>query len=212
MRILSMLLIALSMTVAGSVMAEPTGVPAVAPVAPEATPAPVVTPAPAITEAAPASAPVAAPEGDKASAPAPAKAAADPKDPRIPSPKVPETDAEAGEIIGMLLDAATNGHWTVFAGLLILLLVWVFNRFGLAAKIGRKYIPWVTLGIATLVAVAVALASGGDLLNAIKLGILEGGLAIALWELLFKRLTSKKTDGTPRVPPEPEPEPEPEPA
>lgn len=116
----------------------------------------------------------------------------------IVDPKVPETDAEAGSLIGMLLDAAQHGHWTAFTGLLLLLLVWFFNRLGLAAKIGTKFVPWVTLGISTLVMVAVSLATETPLLDALKAGLLEGGIAIALWELIMKHITNKKSDGTPR--------------
>ena len=110
-------------------------------------------------------------------------------------------------LIGLLLSAAQANHWTVFAGMLILLLVWVFNKFGLAAKIGGKLVPWVTLGISAAIAVAVGLASGAPVGDAIKLGLLEGGVAIALWELVFKHLSAKKADGTLReLPPLSEPE------
>lgn len=117
----------------------------------------------------------------------------------IVDPKVPVTDAEAGSLIGMLLDAAQHGHWTVFAGLLVLLLVWFFNRLGLAAKIGTKFVPWVTLGISTLVMVGISLATETPLLDALKAGLLEGGIAIALWELIMKHVTNKKSDGTVRA-------------
>lgn len=112
--------------------------------------------------------------------------------------KVPETDEAAGKLIGDLLDAAQNGHWTVFGGALMLLMVWFFNRLGLAAKIGRKYVPWVTVGISTLVAVGVGLAEGAAIIDSVKLGLLEGGIAIALWELVVKQISAKKSDGTPR--------------
>jgi len=167
-----------------------TDVAAPAPVADEASPAtpevvvgdPVVTPDPVTPEVANPAAPV-TPEADA-------------------DPKVPETDEEAGALISQLLDAANNGHWTVFGGLLILLLVFFFNRLGLAAKIGTKWVPWVTLGTGAAVGVAVGLVDGAALGDAFKLGLLEGGLAIALWELVVKHVTSNKSDGEPRVAPE----------
>lgn len=113
--------------------------------------------------------------------------------------KVPETPEEVGTVINMLLDAAQNGHWTVFVGLLLLLLVWGFNKLGLAAKIGSKWVPWVTVGIGAVVSVSVGLATGAGVLDSLKLGLLEGGIAIALWELLVKHFTKTKADGTPRV-------------
>ena len=123
-----------------------------------------------------------------------------PVDP-APEIKVPTTDEEAGTIIGQLLDAATNGHWTVFVGFLLLMLMWLFNRMGLAAKIGRDYVPWVTVGLGLVACVAIGLATGANIWDALKAGFLEGGIAISLWELIFKRFTATKTDGTPRVEP-----------
>ena len=124
---------------------------------------------------------------------------APPVEPGVPGAKVPETDEEAGAMIGQLLNAAKSGHWLMFAGLMLLILMWAFNKMGLASRIGRKYVPWVTLGVGAIGAIAVALATGGGLLDALKLGLLEGGVAIALWELVFKRFTKAKTDGTLRA-------------
>jgi len=112
--------------------------------------------------------------------------------------KVPETDEEVGKLIGMLLDAANNGHWTVFVGLLLMLVIFVLNRIGLAAKVGPKWVPWVTLGVGAAASIGLGLATGVGIGESITLGLLEGGIAIALWELVAKHVTSKKADGTPR--------------
>jgi len=112
---------------------------------------------------------------------------------------LPDTDEEAMLLISKLLDAANNGHWTVFAGLLILLLVFGMNRLGLAAKIGGKWVPWVTLGTGAAVAIAIGLATGAPVGESIVAGLLEGTVAIALWELLAKHVTAKKADGTART-------------
>lgn len=117
----------------------------------------------------------------------------------VVDPKVPETDGEAGALISKLLDYGQNGHWTLFAGVLLLLLIWGFNKLGLAKKVGRKWVPWVTLGIAAVASIGVGLASGESIWDAAKLGLLEGGLAIALWELIAKHLSKSKSDGTSRV-------------
>lgn len=114
--------------------------------------------------------------------------------------KVPETNADAGALVSRLLNAADNGHWTVVAGLILLLLMWAFNKFGLAKKIGRKYVPWVTVAIGVAGSVGIALAQGSPIMDAVKLGIIEGGLAIALWELMFKSKTKTKSDGEERAP------------
>jgi hypothetical protein len=192
MRYLSMVLLALYLSASGPAFAESPDAGATPAADTVSAPAPDVVAGPVVVETAPeATAPAATP------APA-AEPSKDVTPPGVEDPKVPETNEEVGSLISDLLNAAQNGHWTVFAGLLILLLVWFFNKLGLAAKIGRTYVPWVTLGISTLVAVAIGLSSGAAILDAIKLGVLEGGVAIALWELLFKHLTSKKSDGSPR--------------
>jgi len=169
--------------VAGPVVVEPGPV------------ADVVEPAPAEDVATPADAAV-TPADDVVTPPAPT-----PEPPAPPAVTVPTTDEEAGTILGLLLDAAKGGHWMVFGGLVLLFLIWLFNRLGLAAKVGRDLVPWVTVGVGALGCIGIALASGGSILDALKAGLLEGGVAIALWELIFKRFTATKTDGTPRVVP-----------
>ncbi len=112
----------------------------------------------------------------------------------LAAPALPESNEEAGELLGMLLDAGTNGHWTALAGLAILMLVWVFNRFGLQNKWGKKATPWIALGTGVLVAVAISLAQGGEIMDALKVGLLDGAVAVALWELVAKHLLKKKSD------------------
>ncbi len=187
MRYLTMLLLALSLLVSAPVQAdEPT---------PDAGAASVVTETPA---------PVAPDVVETATAPEVTKTPAEPAEPVTPAvadTKVPETDAEAGTMFGMLLDAATHGHWTVFGGLLLLLLMWFFNRMGLASKVGRQYVPWMTVGVGAVGFAAIGLATGANVFDALRAGLLEGGVAIALWELIFKRFTTHRTDGTIRKEP-----------
>ena len=111
---------------------------------------------------------------------------------------VPLTDEEAGVLLGQIFEAAQQGHWMIFSGGLFLLLVWVFNKLGLAAKIGRNAVPYVTVAISTLTMVAIGLATGDNLVDALMTGLVDGGIAIALWELIAKKLTSLKSDGEPR--------------
>jgi len=110
----------------------------------------------------------------------------------------PETDSEASALFIKLLDAAQNGHWTVFGGILILLLVFIFNRMGLASLVGTRFVPWVSLGVGALAGVALSLAGGVAIWDSILAGLLNGGMAITLWELIFKNITSHRSDGSPR--------------
>lgn len=166
------------------------GAPAFAQAVPDAAPV-------AVTDAGATDAGVAVEAGDASFKAVDAAVPEAPK-PVLPEAEVPESPEEVGTVISLLIDTAKAGHWQVFAGLLVLLLVYFFNRLGLATKIGKKWVPWVSLGIGTLVAVAAGLAEGTSLLNAVKLGLLEGGIAIALWELVVKHFTDTKSDGTPR--------------
>jgi len=197
MRYLSVLLLALflSASALAETPAAPAAAPVVAPVVPVVAPVvPVVAPGATVMPPAPLAPAVSA---------APAVVA--PVAPAVEEPvaegvKVPETDAEAGEMIGLLLDAAQNGHWTIFGGLMLLLIIWQFNRMGLAARIGRDYVPWATVVVGAAAGIGVGLATGSPVGEAFKLGVLEGGIAISLWELIFKRFTGLKTDGTVRKP------------
>lgn len=104
---------------------------------------------------------------------------------------VPTTDADAGVVVGQMMDAAKNGHWTVSGGLLLLLLMWLFNRMGLAAKVGSKAVPWITLATGAVLATAVGLIHGVAVLDAVKLGVMEGLVAVGLWEAVFKHIKFK---------------------
>lgn len=116
----------------------------------------------------------------------------------IPKPHVPETPEEAAALVTQLLDVGQNGHWTVFGGLVLLLLVYLFNRLGIAARIRREFVPIFTMVLGCIMAIGVALAQGAPITEGITLGLLEGGVAIALWELVAKHITKNKSDGTPR--------------
>ena len=102
------------------------------------------------------------------------------------------SDSEVGAIIVQMVDAAKAGHWSVFGGFLVLLLIWLFNRMGLKEKIGSKAVPWVSLGVGALLSVALGLSQGAPILDSLKLGLLEGGVAIALWELVAQHFLKKK--------------------
>jgi hypothetical protein len=126
-------------------------------------------------------------------------AAAGDEDPVVPpapvlkDAKVPVTDEEVGAIVTLILDAAKGGHWQILAGLLILLVVFVFNKLGLASKIGPGLVPWFAVGLGILTSVAIGMASDTGILPALQYGFIQGGLAVALWELIAKHLLKGKS-------------------
>ena len=116
-----------------------------------------------------------------------------------PSPAVvkpPTTDAEATDLAAQMVTAAQGGHWTLLAGLVLMMIVYLFNRLGMAAKIGTKAVPWVTVGLGLVGSVAYGLANGQAWPVALVNGLLMGSSAIAMWEAVIKNLTPKKSDGS----------------
>lgn len=101
--------------------------------------------------------------------------------------KVPETDLEAVKDAVALWKAIESQDWPLAAGFIVMLLVYVFNRFGLKDKVGAKAIPYVSIAIGILSAVGVALASGGSVAAALEAGVLTGLAAIGSWEAVFKK-------------------------
>jgi len=110
--------------------------------------------------------------------------------------KVPETDMEAIKDAYALWKAIESQDWSLAGGLFIMLLVYVFNRFGLKDKIGGKAIPFVSLALGVLTAIGIALASGGSLPAALEAGVLAGLAAIGSWEVLFKKVLGGSSEAT----------------
>ena len=69
-----------------------------------------------------------------------------------------------------------------------MILVYVFNRFGLKDKIGTKAIPYVSIALGVIAAIGVALASGGSIPAALAAGVTAGLAAIGSWEAVFKKV------------------------
>ena len=101
---------------------------------------------------------------------------------------IPESDVEAIQDAVAIWKALNSQDWSLAAGLIVMLLVYIFNRFGLKEKVGKKAIPYVSLAIGVLSAVGIALASGGSLAVALEAGVLAGLAAVGSWEVLFKKI------------------------
>ena len=111
--------------------------------------------------------------------------------------EVPADYNEAAETVSLLVKAIQDKNWALAIGLLLTLLVFVANKFGLKDKVGSKAVPWVATGLATVASLGVALANGLAVTDAISQGILAGLTAIGGWEMLFKHIlsTSKSEEG-----------------
>ena len=107
---------------------------------------------------------------------------------------IPENDVEAIQDAVAIWKALNSQDWPLAAGLIVMLLVYVFNRFGLKEKVGKKAIPYVSLAIGVLSAVGIALASGSSLAVALEAGVLAGLAAVGSWEVLFKKILGESSE------------------
>jgi len=99
----------------------------------------------------------------------------------------PGSDVNVAEQVSVLLLTAKTGQWSLFAGALIMLVLWVANKAGLKDRFGAAAIPWIAVGLGVLSSVGVALGSGMDWVQALIGGLIAGLSSVGLWEAVFKR-------------------------
>lgn len=86
--------------------------------------------------------------------------------------------------VGEIVDAAQQGHWLIFAGMLLSLLVQVARKVIPAIKrIPKKYLPYIVAGIGVVAAGATVLAIGGDWVEALNSGIQAALSALGTYAL-----------------------------
>jgi len=108
--------------------------------------------------------------------------------------EVPDDITEAAEDVSLLVKAVKDKNWALALGFLLMLLVFVANKFGLKDRVGSTAVPWVATGVAVAATVGAALATGVALADAAVQGLLAGVVAIGGWEMLFKHLLQKSKD------------------
>ncbi len=104
----------------------------------------------------------------------------------------PQTLDEAAETVGLLIKAVQDKNWALAIGFLMMLLVFVANKFGLKDKVGTKALPWVVMGLSVASVSGGALVAGVAVPEVLMQGVLAGVAAIGGWELLFKHILNKK--------------------
>lgn len=107
---------------------------------------------------------------------------------KVEKAELPEDYNEAVETVSALVKAIQSKNWPVVAGLILMLLVFIANKFGLKDKVGAKAIPWVSLVIGVFATSGMALASGVAVTEAIIQGLGAGLAAVGSWETLFKHI------------------------
>lgn len=130
---------------------------------------------------------------DVAPAPVPDKAEeVKPPQPIGPPATPPQTVTEAFQDVGFMIEAAKNGWWGIFAGFLIMLLIFVTDKLvDLKAKVGKAALPWVAAGLGILGTIAAQLTTGVHWGQALLQGFTAGVSAVGLWELVFQHFVTK---------------------
>lgn len=125
-----------------------------------------------------------------------------------PPVKQPETVLDAVQDVGLLVEAAKNGNWVLFSGLLIMLLIFLLDKIvNLKARIPAKAVPWVAAVLGIVGSIAAQLTTGIPWGQALLQGFTAGVAAVGLWELIFKAVLAKKSS-PPAAEDKAEPEPE----
>lgn len=107
----------------------------------------------------------------------------------------PEDIGDALEDVNLLIEAAKNGWWGLFAGLLIMLLIFIADKLiGIKEKIGEAAVPWVAAVLGILGAIGAQLTTGVHWGLAILQGVTAGVSAVGLWEMVFKQALGDKDE------------------
>ena len=114
----------------------------------------------------------------------------------VPPMEEPKDVAEALKDVGVMIEAARNGNWVLFAGVLILLLIFVLDKMvNLKSLVPKAAVPWIAAGMGILVSIGAQLTTGIPWGQALLQGFCAGTVAVGLWELVFQHaLKSKAAD------------------
>jgi len=146
----------------------------------------------------PAASPAPADAGPTPAKAEPAKKATAEEAKPVPPRAQPETMTEAIKEVGALVEAARNGNWVLFTGILIMLLIYILDKLvKLKERIPAKAVPWVSAALGIVGSIAAQLTTGIPWGQALLQGFTAGLAAVGLWELIFKHLVKKKPDPAP---------------
>lgn len=90
--------------------------------------------------------------------------------------------------LNVLLDAISGQHWPVVTGMVIVLVVYVANRFGLKDEVGKSLVPWIAASLGIALSIGVQLADGVEWQTALSQGFMAGASAVGLWEMVLKHV------------------------
>lgn len=98
-------------------------------------------------------------------------------------------------LVPAIIEAAQGGHWSIFASLIIMVLVWLVTKAPLLKDLIKGEAKlWVAASAGILSAVAMEAFTTQDWLRAILSGLGSGLAAGGLWELISRRVSGKAVD------------------
>lgn len=107
-------------------------------------------------------------------------------------------DAALGDptaLVGQLIEAFKGGNWSVFASVIVLIVVWGLTKApGLSGLIKGKAKVWVASVCGMLLAIAATFISTGDWMAAISNGFTVGLAATGLFELIKRKVAKQPID------------------
>lgn len=83
----------------------------------------------------------------------------------------PETVEDATKLVGDMVQAARDGKWGIFVGLFFVLLGWVFRKFQLVKQMPESVSKWVIPAVGIVAASGTGLAAGGDWVDVLINGV-----------------------------------------
>ena len=106
---------------------------------------------------------------------------------------VVDSDGDAFTAVGLLVDAVKSKNWSLFAGLFVMLALYLMGRLtNLREAVGAKAWPWVGASLAIATTIASSLVVGMPWNEALIQGFIGGAAATGLWEMLGKHILPKK--------------------
>ena len=117
-------------------------------------------------------------------------------------PEEPAEQAESAELqsseevldtVQLIIDAAKEGKWGLVVAGVLMILVWVLRRF-LWTSLPKEYLPYITVGVAGVVAFAGAVLAEVAVVDALWVavgGLMTGLTGVGFWELIGKKILPK---------------------
>lgn len=105
----------------------------------------------------------------------------------------PPTIDQGLSLVPAIVDAARGGNWSIFASLLIMVLVWLVTKAPMLSDLIKDDAKaWVAAVAGVLTAVAAEAFTSGNWGMAILHGITTGAGAVGFWELVGKKIPGAK--------------------